>query len=98
MSLFKKRDIALASGVFIVNDLNNLTSIRCHCERSEAISWDCHVASAPRNDYFSKSFTIVVKWNPDLIERGYREISFRRLGIHSIQDLIRQDSLSFSGL
>jgi hypothetical protein len=29
-----------------------------HCERSEAISWDCHVASAPRNDYFSKSFTI----------------------------------------
>ena len=30
----------------------------CHCERSEAISQDCHVASAPRNDYFSKSFTI----------------------------------------
>jgi len=30
----------------------------CHCERSEAISRDCHVAIAPRNDYFSKSFTI----------------------------------------
>ena len=27
----------------IVNDLNKLTSIMCHCERSEAISWDCHV-------------------------------------------------------
>ena len=29
----------------IVNDLNKLTSTMCHCERSEAISWDCHVAS-----------------------------------------------------
>jgi predicted metal-dependent hydrolase len=31
--------------VSIVNDLNKLTSLMCHCERSEAISWDCHVAS-----------------------------------------------------
>ena len=28
----------------IVNDLNKFTSTLCHCERSEAISWDCHVA------------------------------------------------------
>jgi len=27
----------------IVNDLNKLTSVMCHRERSEAISWDCHV-------------------------------------------------------
>jgi radical SAM protein with 4Fe4S-binding SPASM domain len=29
----------------IVSDLNRLTSAMCHCERSEAILWDCHVSS-----------------------------------------------------
>ena len=29
----------------LVNDINKLTFTMCHCERSEAISRDCHVAS-----------------------------------------------------
>ena len=45
----------------IVNDLNKLTSVMCHCERSEApmgLPRPPHPVRGPRNDYFSKSFTI----------------------------------------
>ena len=30
-------------GLIIVNAINKLAFPKCHCERSEAISWDCHV-------------------------------------------------------
>jgi len=35
----------ITSQFIIVNDINKLTFTMCHCERSEAISRDCHVAS-----------------------------------------------------
>ena len=39
----------------IVNDINKLTFTMCHCERSEAISRDCHV---PRIKYGVLAMTI----------------------------------------
>ncbi len=56
------RDQMLMGQITIVNNLNMLMRLRCHCERSDAISWDCHVppnqVRGPRNDYFFEKFTI----------------------------------------
>jgi len=41
----KKRYFLYGRSDTIVNDINKLTFTMCHCERSEAISRDCHVAS-----------------------------------------------------
>jgi O-succinylbenzoic acid--CoA ligase len=39
----------------------------CHCERSEAISWDCFVTIVPPNDYFVLSFIIIRLANMETI-------------------------------